>query len=150
MEQMRTILFPTDFSANCEKAFEYALGFSRQFGARLVIMHVINEPVDLRGFYVPQISFESIEKEIAEGANAMMQKFCQSHLNDFLDFETVLATGVPYEEILKKAREIDASLIVMGTQGRTGIDHLLFGSTAESVFRRALCPVMTVRLTEEV
>jgi len=148
MKSIRTILFATDFTENCEKAFDYAIGFARQFGARLIVMHVINEPVDLRGFYVPHISFESIEKEIAEGADTMMQTFCRTHLDDFADYETCLATGIPYEEILKKATEADASLIVMGTQGRTGLDHLLFGSTAESVFRRATCPVMTVRLSE--
>ena len=150
MKPINTILFATDFSENCETAFEYALGFARQFGARLIIMHVINEPVDLRGFYVPHISFESIEKEIAEGADTMMQKFCQTHMNDYSNFDICLATGIPYEEILKTAKEVDASLIVMGTQGRTGLDHLLFGSTAESVFRRAACPVMTVRLPEAV
>lgn len=148
MKPISTILFPTDFSENCEYAFEYALGFARQWGARLIVMHVINEPVDLRGFYVPHISFESLEKEIAEGAEAMMQKFCRTHMDDFTNFESCLATGVPHEEILKKAGEADASLIIMGTQGRTGLDHLLFGSTAESVFRRAVCPVMTVRLPE--
>lgn len=148
MKAIRTILFPTDFTENCEQAFEYALGCARQFGARLIVMHVINEPVDLRGFYVPHISFESLEKEIAEGADAMMQKFCRMHMGDFTDFETCLVTGIPHDEILKKASEADASLIVMGTQGRTGLDHLLFGSTAESVFRRATCPVMTVRLQE--
>ncbi len=150
MKPIHTILFATDFTENCEHAFQYALGFAKQFGSRLIIMHVINEPVDLRGFYVPHISFESLEKEIAEGADAMMQKFCRMQMGEFTDFESCLATGVPYEEILKKAREVSASLIVMGTQGRTGLDHLLFGSTAESVFRRATCPVMTVRLPETV
>ena len=130
MKPISTILFATDFTENCEQAFEYALGFARQFGARLIVMHVINEPVDLRGFYVPHISFESLEKEIAEGADAMMRKFCSTQMGDFTLFETCLATGIPYEEILKKAQLANASLIVMGTQGRTGLDHLLFGSTA--------------------
>jgi nucleotide-binding universal stress UspA family protein len=148
MKTIDSILFATDFSENCENAFEYALGFARQFGARLIIMHVINEPVDLRGFYVPHISFESIEKEIAEGADKMMQTFCRTRMGEFTNYETFIANGIPYEEILKKAKEAEVSLIVMGTQGRTGLDHLLFGSTAESVFRRATCPVLTVRLPE--
>ena len=148
MKTISSILFATDFSENCENAFEYALGFARQFGARLIIMHVINEPVDLRGFYVPHISFDSIEKEIAEGADKMMQTFCRTRMSEFANYETFIANGIPYEEILKKAKEAEVSLIVMGTQGRTGLDHLLFGSTAESVFRRAACPVLTVRLPE--
>jgi nucleotide-binding universal stress UspA family protein len=58
----------------------------------------------------------------------------------------LIVTGVPYEEILKRADQEKASLIVLGTQGRSGIDHLLFGSTAERVVRKATCPVVTVRL----
>lgn len=147
MKNITTILFATDFTENCEEAFTYALTFARKFNARLIVMHVINEPVDLRGFYVPHISFNSLEQEIAEGAEKMMQKFCVTHLDvrEFTNYESCIANGIPYEEILKKAETADVSLIVLGTQGRTGLDHLLFGSTAESVCRRASCPVITVR-----
>jgi nucleotide-binding universal stress UspA family protein len=145
MQDIKKILFATDFSENSEEAFDLAVTFARKFDARLIVMHVINEPVDLRGFYVPHISFEKLEQEIAEGAEKMMQKFCRTRIRDYANYETLIATGVPYEEILKKAKGEDVSLIVMGTQGRKGIDHFLFGSTAESVVRRAVCPVVTVR-----
>jgi len=145
MNQIAKILLATDFSENSEEAFDLALTFAKKFDARLIVMHVINEPVDLRGFYVPHISFEKLEEEIAEGAEKMMQKFCRARIRDFGNYETCISTGVPYEEILKKAKEDDVSLVVMGTQGRKGIDHFLFGSTAESVVRRATCPVVTVR-----
>jgi len=147
MQQIRNILFPTDFSENSEHAFEYALLMAQNFGARLVVMHVINEPVDLRGFYVPHISFEKLEREIEEGAEKMMQKFCRTRMKNFTDYETSIVTGIPYEEILKRAQD-GASIIVMGTQGRKGIDHFLFGSTAERVIRQAQCPVLTVRPPE--
>jgi nucleotide-binding universal stress UspA family protein len=146
---MRTfdkILFATDFSESSEHAFEYALSLAQQYHSHLTILHVINEPVDLRGFYVPHVSFENLEKEIEEGAEQMMTKFCATHITDFADYETRIVTGIPYEEILKLAEENQSSFIVLGTQGRSGIDHLLFGSTAERVVRKALCPVVTVRL----
>jgi nucleotide-binding universal stress UspA family protein len=146
MKPFEKILFANDFSENSEHAFDYALTLARQFDARLMIIHVINEPVDLRGFYVPHISFEKLEKEIEEGAEKMMQKFCRTRAKDFTNYETLIVAGIPYEEILKKATEEKASLIVLGTQGRKGIDHFLFGSTAEKVVRNAKCPVMTVRL----
>jgi nucleotide-binding universal stress UspA family protein len=146
MKQLDTILFATDFSDNSAHAFEYALAFARKFDARLLIIHVINEPVDLRGFYVPHVSFENLEKEIEEGAEKMMQKFCDDAIKDFSNYETAIVAGIPYEEILKKAADEKVSLLVMGTQGRSGIDHLLFGSTAERVVRKATCPVLTVRL----
>ncbi len=146
MKQLTKILFATDFSENSAHAFDYALTLARKFNARLLIIHVINEPVDLRGFYVPHVSFENLEKEIEAGAEKMMQKFCSATLEDFADYETAIVAGIPYEEILKKAADEKVSLIVMGTLGRSGIDHLLFGSTAERVVRKATCPVMTVRL----
>ena len=76
----------------------------------------------------------------------MMAKFCATHITDFADYETLIVTGIPFEEILKLADKNQVSFIVLGTQGRSGIDHLLFGSTAERVVRKALCPVVTVRL----
>lgn len=147
MERFDTILFATDFSDNSEHAFDYALTLATRFDSRLVIIHVINEPVDLRGFYVPHVSFDTLEKEIEEGAEKMMQKFCRARIKEFTNFKTLTVSGIPYEEILRKADEEKASLIVMGTQGRKGIDHFLFGSTAERVVRNATCPVMTIRLS---
>ena len=147
MKMFEKILFATDFSENSEHAFDYALTLARQFSAHLIVIHVINEPVDLRGFYVPHISFEKLEKEIEEGAEKMMLKFCRTKAGDFTDYETLIVAGIPYEEILRHAEEKNVSLIVLGTQGRKGIDHFLFGSTAERVVRNASCPVMTVRMT---
>lgn len=148
MRSFDKILFATDFSESSEHAFEYALSLARQFHSRLIILHVINEPVDLRGFYVPHVSFENLEKEIEQGAQKMMAKFCNSHITDFTDYETAIVSGIPYEEILKRAESDNVSFIVLGTQGRSGIDHLLFGSTAERVVRKAKAPVLTVRLLQ--
>ena len=146
MKPFEKILTAIDFSESSDFAFEYALTLAKQFQAELTIMHVINEPVDLRGFYVPHISFEQLEKEIEEGAEKMMEKFCQTKMGDFTRYTTAVVAGIPYEEILRKAAETGASLIVLGTHGRTGIDHLIFGSTAERVVRSATCPVLTIRL----
>lgn len=146
MKQFNTILFASDFSESSEYAFDYAFSLAQKYAAKLVIIHVINEPVDLRGFYVPHISFENLEKEIADGAAKMMDSFCTEKLSGNSDYEKFVLTGIPFEEIVKKAGEIDADLIVMGTHGRKGLDHMLFGSTAERVVRVASCPVMTVRL----
>jgi universal stress protein A len=140
------ILTAIDFSENSGCAFEYALTLAVKFDAELTIMHVINEPVDLRGFYVPHISFEQLEMEIEEGAVKMMEEFCHTRLSSFSNYKTAITTGIPYDAITRKADEIGASLIVLGTHGRTGLDHLIFGSTAERVVRSANCPVMTIRL----
>jgi len=145
MKDFSTILFATDFSEVSEYAFDYAYTLAKTFNSKLIVMHVINEPVDLRGFYVPHISFESLEKEIEEAAEKMMKKFCLGKLVDLAASETVIVSGIPYDEILAMADKEKASMIVLGTHGRAGLDHLLFGSTAERVVRRSKCPVMTIR-----
>src|SRR5512146_146013 len=126
MQPFSTIVFATDFSENSEHAFEYALTLARKFDSRLVIIHVINEPVDLRGFYVPHISFDNLEKEIAEGAEKMMDRFCADKLQNFANYEKSVVSGIPYEEIVRKAEAVKADLVVMGTHGRKGLDHMLF------------------------
>lgn len=146
MKEFKTILMATDFSESSDHAFAYALSMAKKFNARLLLLHVINEPIDLRGFYAPHISFEKLEEEIEEGAQKMMEKFCQTHLRDYDNYETAIIPGIPYDEVIKKAEESNAELIVLGTHGRTGLDHMLFGSTAEKVVRKSTVPVMTVRL----
>ena len=144
----KTILFATDFSAGSDFAFQSALTLARKFEGRLVIVHIINEPVDLRGFYVPHISFDKLEEEIEQGALKLMEQFCRTHLKSYDNYETHVFPGIPYDEIIKKAVDFSADLIVLGTHGRTGLDHVLFGSTAEKVVRKSAIPVMTIRVRE--
>ena len=145
MKKFNKILFATDLSEISEYAFDYALTLSEEFNAKLLILHVISQPIDLQGFYVPHISFETIEHEIAISAKKMMDKFCKKKIKSYTNYEKFIVTGIPDIEILKKAEMEKVDLIVIGTHGRVGLDHLLFGSTAEKVVKKAVCPVMTVR-----
>ena len=149
MKDFSTILVAIDFSDSSDNAFDQALAMARKYSARLILLHVINEPVDLRGFYVPHISFEKLEEEIQEGAKKLMESFCRRRLSDNENFESVIVPGLPYEQIMQQAEQFSADLVVLGTHGRTGLDHVLFGSTAEKVVRRSPVPVLTVRLKKE-
>lgn len=148
MKTFKNVLFATDFSAGSDFAFDYALSLVKRCDARLNVIHVINEPVDLRGFYVPHISFDKLEEEIEQGARKLMEQFVRANLAEFSNYETHIVPGIAYDEILKKAQEINADLIVLGTHGRSGLDHVLFGSTAEKVVRKSPVPVMTIRVQE--
>jgi len=149
MSKFSTILAAIDFSDSSDNAFQMALSMAKSFSARLLVLHVITEPVDLRGFYVPHISFAKLEEEIEEGAKKMMESFCRQNMHDFKNFESLLVSGLPYEQIIAQADEKSADLIVIGTHGRAGLDHVLFGSTAEKVVRKSKVPVLTVRLEED-
>ena len=118
MKKISTILTPIDFSDSSDNAFQMALSMAKSFSARLLILHVINEPVDLRGFYVPHISFEKLEEEIEAGAQKMMESFCNRNIVDFDDFESLIVAGLPHEQIISQAEEKNASMIVLGTNGQ--------------------------------
>ncbi len=145
----KKIVFATDFSENSNHAFEYALNLAQKYDALLVLVHVISEPTDLNGFYVPHISFEKLEEEVREGAQKMMDRFCETYLKSYDKHEASIERGLPFAGIIKKAEEVQADLIVLGTHGRTGLDHVLFGSTAEKVVRKSPVPVLTVRTPVE-
>ena len=148
MRDFKTILFATDFSDCSTAAFEYAYSLAKKCEAKLLLVHVISEPVDLRGFYVPHLSFDVLEKEIEDSAGKMMDSFCREHLHEGDDYELLVVSGLAYDEIIKQAQQAKADLIVLGTQGRTGLDHVLFGSTAEKVVRKSPIPVLTVSAAE--
>lgn len=145
MINIKNILFSTDFSENSNHAFDYAIDLASRLGARLYILHVIHELIDTTGFYVPNISLDQLQKDLEKGAEEMMAKFCREKLGDFKEYECINVIGLPHLEILNMAKEKGMDMIIMGTHGRTGIDRVLFGSTAEKVVKKAPCPVLTVR-----
>jgi len=147
MEPFNTILAAVDFSENSDHAFEYALTMAKKFDAHLVVLHVVSEQVDvdLRTYYGSTIPFEKLEEDVMSAAEGMMSDFCSRKLGDYENYSTITVGGQPYKEILHTAKEQQATLIVLGTHGRTGIDHMIFGSTAERVVRLSDTPVMTIR-----
>jgi nucleotide-binding universal stress UspA family protein len=146
--EIQKILFATDFSENSRWALKYALSFAGKYGAKLYILHVIQQPSYPLGMYA-EISFDAMDKfnrNLSEVTEKEMKELCRKDLAGFNNFEALILSGTPFLEILRTAKEKEADLIVVGTHGRTGLDHVLFGSTAEKVVRRASCPVVSVRL----
>ena len=139
------ILHPTDFSACAEEAQVHAIRLARALGAELVLLHVLVEtPLygeglvamkQVRELYETQRKWagETLEARAAEASAAGATTRWK------------LSVGVPFEEIVRAAREEGADMIVMGTHGRRGLDRLLLGSVANRVIRLADCPVLTVR-----
>jgi nucleotide-binding universal stress UspA family protein len=97
------------------------------------------------GLHVPHISLNEMYDEMQKGAEKEIGSFGAEMRTKLKDVETQVMRGVPYEEILKFSRDKGIDLIIMGTHGRSGLDRVIFGSTAEKVVRNAECPVLTVR-----
>lgn len=144
MIKIKKILYPTDFSEPSKVAFAYAASLAQKFEAELEVLHVMFDETQVVSFYIPM---QSLASDIETGSARQLEDFIskQTDLLQGVKFSTKLIKGTPFIEITNRAKDIDADMIVIGTHGRTGLDHVLFGSTAEKVVRKAPCPVFTVR-----
>lgn len=139
MLPFKTILFPTDFSATSAFAFRMACALARDYGSRIVLLHVAEPPYAISeiGPLVMPIDIDRITLE------AKMRQIRPEYPQVVLDYR--LAQGSPPEEIINAAQDIGADVIVLGTHGRRGLSRLLMGSVAELVLRGASCPVIAVK-----
>jgi len=146
MININRILVATDFSEPGKTALQYAVAFADQFGAAVDLMHVI-EPVPAGALlsYVPK---EELKKNMQTHAEQEMEALHAEWDDYAFPVNRVIVHGHPFVEIIRHAKEIHADLIVMGTHGRGAIAHMLIGSVAEKVVRKAPCPVLTVRHPE--
>jgi len=141
---IRTILVPVDFSAYAEKAVCWALALAERWRSRLLLLHVVpipSYPPMLMGTYFNPANFAASLRAEAE---ARLKEFVTSLGKTKVPVETQVIVGEPFHDICCVAEQEQADLIVMGTQGRTGLQHLLLGSVAERVVRHAPCPVLVV------
>lgn len=132
MPTTSTILHPTDFSADADRAFALACSMARASGRRLLLLHVAP---------IPQLYTKRHYREEVE--EALRQR--QAH-DPAVESGWHLLAGEAVPEILWLAQEIRCAFIVMGTKGKTGLARLLMGSVAEQTMRNASCPVVTVKV----
>jgi nucleotide-binding universal stress UspA family protein len=143
--RLRKILCPVDFSDTSRAALRVAEDLCRQLGGAITLLHVYQAPgytfpegmvvagPDVLASLVTQVE-EALDvwRRDAESAGAHVEK-------------TLAVMGSTHSEIERVAQDGGYDLIVIGTHGRTGLKHVLLGSTAEKVVRTAPCPVLTVR-----
>jgi len=144
--QIKTILFPTDFSNGARAAMDHAISLAKDYQAKLILLYVIQD-ISIAEWYIPSsLSVADLVEDMQKSASQEMDKWIADVSVTVKDVEKMIVRGVPFVEIITTAKEKNSDLIVIGTHGRTGIDHMLFGSTAEKVVRKASCPVLTVRI----
>jgi nucleotide-binding universal stress UspA family protein len=144
--QIKTILFPTDFSNGARAAMDHAISLAKDYEAKLILLYVIQD-ISIAEWYIPStLSVGDLVEDMQKSAWQEMDKWFAEVSKQVKDVEKLVVRGVPFVEIIQTAKERSVDLIVIGTHGRTGIDHMLFGSTAEKVVRKSACPVLTVRI----
>jgi len=148
----RNIAFCTDFSENADEAFLTAKELAWHYGATLHIVHVmvnfsLSPPI--HATYMPIEYDPKFVEQVAEAARESIQPRSTSQLKDKQAYEVHLLSGYASTEILRLSEEKAFDLIVMGSHGLTGFAHVLFGSTADRVVRKAPCSVLAVRFTHK-
>lgn len=145
MISIKKVLFPTDLSDAAAEAQLYACALAEQFGAELHILSVLQDmtmvsPDPNMPWVIPASSLEEIRQSLDQALLAIPDPKWSAGKTIY----RVLRTGTPFLEIVRYAQEQDIDVIVVGTHGRSGLTHMLLGSTAEKVVRKSPCPVLTV------
>lgn len=146
MIQLKRILAATDFSDCSRHAMRYACEFAATFGAELHLVFV-NEPpaAAFSEFGIGYVGVKEVEDEIRRGAVAKIETLPGQEWEGKFSISRAVLFGTPFVEVVRYAREKEIDLVVLGTHGRGSIVHMLMGSTAEKIVRKAPCPVLTVR-----
>jgi universal stress protein A len=146
MFKIKTILCPVDFSDVSKKAVRYAQEFALGMGASLMLLNVV-EPrpmaVDISLNYVPLE--EDLEKAATEDLELLLGELRATGINA----DGLVRIGNPADIILERLNELDVNLVIMGSHGKKGLSRLLMGSVAETIVRRAVCPVLIVKDDEK-
>ncbi len=145
MEAIKKILVPIDFSGYSKNLLNYANNFAKKFQAKIILVHVVEPIIYPVDFSMGQIDFPATDSEIATKAKDELHKLAETIIDKNIESQVIIKSGKPFVEINETARELDIDLIIIATHGHTGVEHLLFGSTAEKVVRKAPCPVLTLR-----
>jgi len=143
----KRIIVPIDLSDCSRIALEYAVATARAHSSKLTILHVYE-----KSFVEPYVNAANSEDE-ADEIMKEIERVNETKYDEFLktvdlsgvEYEKLLKKGIPETDIVEIAMEQQANLIVMGTHGRTGIKHILIGSTAEEVVRTVHCDIIIVK-----
>lgn len=140
----KKVLCPVDFSEFTDEILAYAVGIAKRFDSELHLIHVIPN----LNYFTPYESFLTPENLVAIERNIegeVDKDFDKITKNLDMPVKRIIKTGVTFVEIIDYVKEQDIGLVVMGTHGRSGIEHILIGSVAEKVVRKSPCPVLTIR-----
>jgi nucleotide-binding universal stress UspA family protein len=151
--EMNAILVASDFSDCAGAAFQMAQKLARQFGAKLILLHVIQQATVQRLAEYLKVEPDDLLPGLRQQAQQHLSDFLSRWGTDGLEIESMVAVGLPFQEIAGMARDLAVDLIVLGGYGRGGrgpIEEVFFGSTAEKVVRLLPCPVLCVPLSESV
>jgi nucleotide-binding universal stress UspA family protein len=142
---IKKVLVPIDFSDYSKSALKYAVNFAKSFSADITLVYVVEPIIYPPDFSMGQIAIPTVSTEWDERAQEELDKLAKTEISKDVKVKSIIKTGKPFVEIIETAKEEEIDLIIIATHGHSGVEHILFGSTAEKVVRKAPCPVLTLR-----
>lgn len=146
MSTPRRILVPVDFSPPAIEAVRYARGFQAQYAGEIHVLHVLEDVHYVANTYMFDMPTLPPLEDLERDRQTELNEFVQAHLADCAGVHRALCRGKPFVEILRYAQEVEANLIIISSRGLRGLEHALFGSTAEKVMRKSACPVLVLKV----
>jgi nucleotide-binding universal stress UspA family protein len=146
-ERFSRILVPTDFGVASDAALTCAKDLATKFQARLLLLHVVEDP-SATGTWTPEVyvaASAELRETLFRDARERLERALTDQERDRFKASIDVQAGTAADAIGAFAREKGVDLIVMGTHGRRGLAHMFLGSVAERVVRSAPCPVLTIR-----
>jgi nucleotide-binding universal stress UspA family protein len=143
---MSGIVLPTDFSPLARGAIPWACRMAEALKANIHCLHVVREEQYYGGLDMVLPASMPTSQELLQAAEEQLREYTKRELAEWEGRVVHSAKlGTPFVEIVRYARDTQATMIVMSTHGRSGLTHMLMGSTTESVVRKASCPVLSIR-----
>ena len=139
---LKRILLPTDFSDTAQHALGYAREMAERFGAEVHVLYVVPDPTP-QDWAVGATAL--VVTDLLDQWRAAAEQRLGAISLDGVETLRAIRVGHAFVEIVRYATDNAIDMIVMGTHGRGPVKHLLLGSVAEKVVRKAPCPVLTVR-----
>jgi nucleotide-binding universal stress UspA family protein len=143
-ESIRRILVPYDFSDHSRQALAVATTWATSLGADLTLLHAV-EPVVYPDFYAVDVMPGELTKRLLERSRTALSEIAAEHPVEGTEPTVQVVAARAADAVLAAATPDACDLVVMGTRGLSGLEHLLLGSVAESVARRCPVPVLAVR-----
>jgi universal stress protein A len=144
--QLETILVPVDFSSSARKALRYAFALARDYGARLIVLHIVE--AFYAGSEVASPDLPLVEKQRCEMADKKLREFLREAGCDALEPQVIVTAGNPLREIVEIAQSLQVDLLLISTHAKSALPDLCLASAAEQIVRYAPCPVLVVREDE--